>query len=84
MRGFDDCYNYNKLYNSLFNAAGVERCNGMIDRLIILSSFKKEPAKFWSDVVQIAVLQKTGQAEEYTINHELIQRRLKENSKGIK
>jgi len=56
----------------------------MIDRLIILSSFKKEPAKFWSDVVQIAVLQKTGQAEEYTINHELIQRRLKENSKGIK
>jgi hypothetical protein len=53
-------------------------------RLMIINSLKETPAKFWSDVIQIAVLQKTGQAEEYTINHELIQKRLKENSKGIK
>ena len=56
-----------------------------MNRLIIInSSLNTSPAKFWSDVIQIAVLQKTGQIEEYTINHELIQRRLNENSKGIK
>ena len=55
-----------------------------MNRLIIINSLKTIPAKFWSDVVQIAVLQKTGQTKEYTINHELIQRRLAENSKGIK
>ncbi len=55
-----------------------------MNRLIIINSLKTSPARFWSDVIQIAVLQKTGQIEEYTINHELIQRRLAENSKGIK
>lgn len=55
-----------------------------MNRLIIINSLKTSPNKFWSDIIQIAVLQKTGQAEEYTIDHELIQRRLKENSKGIK
>jgi len=55
-----------------------------MNRLMIIASLKTSPAKFWSDIIQIAVLQKTGQAEEYTINHELIQRRLSENSKGIK
>ena len=55
-----------------------------MNRLMIIASLKTSPAKFWSDVIQIAVLQKTGQAEEYTINNELIQRRLNENSKGIK
>ena len=55
-----------------------------MNRLIIINLLKASPAKFWSDVTQIAVLQKTGQIEEYTINHELIQRRLNENSKGIK
>lgn len=56
-----------------------------MNRLIIInSSLNTSPAKFWSDVIQIAVLQKTGQAEEYTINNELIVRRLNENSRGIK
>ncbi len=55
-----------------------------MNRLIIINSLKTSPAKFWSDVIQIAVLQRAGQAEEKTINHELIQRRLAENSKGIK
>jgi hypothetical protein len=55
-----------------------------MNRLVIINSLKTSPNKFWSDVVQIAVLQKTGQAEEYAISHELIQKRLKENSKGIK
>ena len=55
-----------------------------MNRLIIINSLKTSPAKFWSDVIQIAVLRKMGQIEEYTINHELIQRRLAENSKGIK
>lgn len=55
-----------------------------MNRLIIINSLKTSPARFWSDVTQIAVLQKASQIEEYTINHELIQRRLKENSKGIK
>ena len=55
-----------------------------MNRLTIINSLKTSPARFWSDVIQIAVLQKTGQAEEYTINHELTQRRLAENSKGIK
>lgn len=55
-----------------------------MNRLIIINSLKTSPARFWSDVIQIAVLQKTGQIEEYTINNKLIQRRLAENSKGIK
>jgi len=55
-----------------------------MNRLIIINSLKTSPAKFWSDVIQIAVLRKMGQMEEYTINNELIQRRLNENSKGIK
>ena len=67
----------------IFNEQGIQGSDRM-NRLIIINSLKTSPAKFWSDVVQIAVLQKTGQAEGYTINHELIQKRLKENSKGIK
>jgi len=55
-----------------------------MNRLIIINSLKTSPAKFWSDVIHIAVLQRTGQIEEYAISHELIQRRLAENSKGIK